>query len=183
LSRYVTSVSIGRPAIGRPLHPVHAGCAKERPGRRRPRRQARDPRVGPGWPEPLPEPLPRKSYARLPRCQNVARLSVTRRADAVWVAREEVVAQARSDLGAVAAGAPGVEGAASHPTPWLSVQSAAERAGVSERSLERAIASGRLHSSTVGRRRLVHRDELAAYVRGGEGGEAPATPPRRLERV
>jgi excisionase family DNA binding protein len=78
----------------------------------------------------------------------------------------------------LAAGAPDDAG-----TPWLSMLAAAEHAGVSERSLERAIAARRLRSSTVGRRRLVHRDELDAYVRGDGGGEAPATPPRRPKGV
>ena len=68
-------------------------------------------------------------------------------------------------------------------SPWLSLGAAAERAGVSERSLERAIAAGRLQSSTIGRRRLVHRDHLDAYVSGDGGGEAPATPPRRRSGV
>jgi len=67
--------------------------------------------------------------------------------------------------------------------PWLSMKAAAERAGVSERSLERAIGSCRLRSSTVGRRRLVHRDDLDTYVKGDGGGEAPATPPRRRKGV
>ena len=65
-------------------------------------------------------------------------------------------------------------------SPWLSLREAAEYVGVSERTLERDVARGRLSSSTVGRRRLVHRDELDAYVRRGDGrGEAPATPARR----
>src|SRR4029079_17714314 len=32
-------------------------------------------------------------------------------------------------------------------------------------------------------RRLMHRDELDAYVRGDAGGEGPATPPRRPRGV
>jgi excisionase family DNA binding protein len=67
--------------------------------------------------------------------------------------------------------------------PWLSMKAAAERVGLSERSLERAIAAGRLRSSTVGRRRIMHRDELDAYVRGDGGGTTPAAPPRRRRGV
>ena len=64
-------------------------------------------------------------------------------------------------------------------TPWLSIRSAASYVGLSERTLERELARGRLRSSRVGRRRLLHRDDLDAYVKDGGGGEAPATPPRR----
>jgi excisionase family DNA binding protein len=74
--------------------------------------------------------------------------------DALEKLVDERVEARLADLDAEATGA-----------PWLSIREAAERAGVSERSLERAIASGRLRSSTVGRRRLVHRDDLDAYVR------------------
>jgi excisionase family DNA binding protein len=50
-------------------------------------------------------------------------------------------------------------------TPWLSIAAAAKYLGLSERTLERELARGRLRSSTVGRRRLLHRDELDNYVR------------------
>lgn len=50
-------------------------------------------------------------------------------------------------------------------TPWLSIREAASYVALSERTLEREIARGRLRSSTVGRRRLLHREELDAYVR------------------
>jgi excisionase family DNA binding protein len=74
-----------------------------------------------------------------------------------------------------------LDGASS--SPWLSVRDAATYLGVSERSLERAIARGRVRSSTVGSRRLLHRDDLDAYLRGSGGGEdsanRPCTPPRR----
>jgi excisionase family DNA binding protein len=94
----------------------------------------------------------------------------------VLAALEELVAErVAAELEAATA-----DGARS---PWLSIRDAAERAGVAERTLERAIAAGRLRSSTVGRRRLVHRDHLDAYVRGDGGGEAPATPPRRRRGV
>ena len=88
---------------------------------------------------------------------------------------EELVAERVAAELAAASGEP--------RSPWLSLEAAAEHAGVSERSLERAIAAGRLRSSTIGRRRLVHRDHLDAYLRGDGGGEAPATPPRRRSGV
>ena len=50
-------------------------------------------------------------------------------------------------------------------TPWLSLRDAADYLCVSERTLERAIARGRLRSSTLGRRRILHRDDLDAYAR------------------
>jgi excisionase family DNA binding protein len=68
-------------------------------------------------------------------------------------------------------------------SPWFSIADGAEYLGLSERTLEREMRRGRLRSETVGRRRLVHRDALDAYVKGDGGGEAPATPPRRLGRV
>ena len=52
-----------------------------------------------------------------------------------------------------------------HGSPWLSLADSAAYLSVSERTLERAIARGRLRTSTVGRRRLVHRDDLDAYAR------------------
>jgi len=68
-------------------------------------------------------------------------------------------------------------------SPWFSMPDAAAYVGLSERTLEREIKRGRLRSETVGRRRLIHRDALDVYVKGDGGGEAPATPPRRLEGV
>jgi len=50
-------------------------------------------------------------------------------------------------------------------SPWLSVAEAANHLGVSERTVERDLARGRLRSSAIGRRRLLHRDDLDAYVR------------------
>jgi excisionase family DNA binding protein len=50
-------------------------------------------------------------------------------------------------------------------SPWLSLRDAAEYVRLSERTLEREIARGRLRSSTVGRRRLLHRDELDRFAR------------------
>jgi excisionase family DNA binding protein len=68
------------------------------------------------------------------------------------------------------------------PSPWLSIVDAASYLSVSERTLEREIRCGRLRSSPLGRRRLLHRDDLDALARGGdEGGIAPTTPPRRRQ--
>jgi excisionase family DNA binding protein len=55
-------------------------------------------------------------------------------------------------------------------SPWLSVTSAAGYLSVSERTIERAIERGRLRSSTLGRRRLLHRDDLDAFARSNGGG-------------
>ena len=68
-------------------------------------------------------------------------------------------------------------------SPWLSVRDAAGYLGVSERTLNREIARGRVRSETVGRRRILHRDELDNYMKGDGGGVAPAAPPRRPEGV
>lgn len=51
------------------------------------------------------------------------------------------------------------------PSPWLSLPDAAAYLGVSERTLERAIARGRLRSSTLGWRRLLHRDDIDSFAR------------------
>jgi excisionase family DNA binding protein len=65
-------------------------------------------------------------------------------------------------------------------SPWLSVEAAASYLGVSERTLERRIAGDRVRSTTIGRRRLLHRDDLdQARKSDGEGGRSAnhATPP------
>jgi excisionase family DNA binding protein len=68
------------------------------------------------------------------------------------------------------------------PSPWLSLAKGAEYLGVSERTIEREIARGRLRSATLGRRRLLHRDDLETLARSGDGGGiAPTTPPRRRQ--
>ncbi len=60
---------------------------------------------------------------------------------------------------------------AGNGSPWLSLRDGAAYLGVSERSLERAVARGRLASTTVARRRLVHRDDLDAFMRRAAGEE------------
>jgi excisionase family DNA binding protein len=63
-------------------------------------------------------------------------------------------------------------------SPWYRIDEAAEYLRVSERTIEREIAKGRLPSFTIGRPRLVHRDHLDALAATGED-VAPTTPPRR----
>jgi excisionase family DNA binding protein len=50
---------------------------------------------------------------------------------------------------------------------WFSIEEAADHLGVSRRSVERAIAGKRLASTTIDRRRLVHRDELDRFAKSG----------------
>jgi excisionase family DNA binding protein len=65
-------------------------------------------------------------------------------------------------------------------SPWFSLDEAAAYLRVSERTLERLIARGKLPSTTLGRRRLVHRDHLDELGRATTGEEtAPTAPPRR----
>jgi excisionase family DNA binding protein len=67
---------------------------------------------------------------------------------------------------------------------WLSREEAAEYLGVSLRTLERSLARGRVHSTTIGRRRLLHRDDLDAFARAAAREDvAPTTPPRRRART
>lgn len=71
------------------------------------------------------------------------------------------------------------------PSPWLSLADGAAYLGVSERTLEREVTRGRLRSSTLGRRRLLHRDDLDALARSGdgEGKRQPTHPPPQASRV
>jgi excisionase family DNA binding protein len=62
-------------------------------------------------------------------------------------------------------------------SPWLSVREGAQRLGVSERTLARRIRGGKVRSTPLGRRRLLHRDDLDALAAAGED-VAPTTPPR-----
>ena len=71
-------------------------------------------------------------------------------------------------------------GASANGSPWLSISEAAEYMRVSERKVQRVISSGRLRSTTLGRRRLLHRDDLDAFMSATTGEVvAPTTPPRR----
>jgi excisionase family DNA binding protein len=53
-------------------------------------------------------------------------------------------------------------------SPWLRISEAAERLRISERQLHRLLVRGRVRSVHVGRRRLLHRDDLDELVRRGE---------------
>jgi excisionase family DNA binding protein len=67
-------------------------------------------------------------------------------------------------------------------SPWLSIGEAAPYLKVSERTIEREIERGRLGSTTIGRRRLVHRNNLDALARAATGEDAaPTTSPRHRE--
>jgi excisionase family DNA binding protein len=67
-------------------------------------------------------------------------------------------------------------------SPWLSVADAAAYLWISGRQLQRAITKGRVTSTTIGRRRLLHRDELDRFARAATGENvAPATSPRHRE--
>jgi excisionase family DNA binding protein len=63
-------------------------------------------------------------------------------------------------------------------SPWLSEAEAADHLRVSKRTVQRMVARGRVRSTTIGRRRLLHRDDLDALAATGED-VTPATPPRR----
>jgi excisionase family DNA binding protein len=63
-------------------------------------------------------------------------------------------------------------------SPWLSLAEAAKYLSVSARTLQRLASRGRIRSTTLGRRRLFHRDELDRLAAAGEG-VAPTTPPHR----
>ncbi len=56
-------------------------------------------------------------------------------------------------------------------SPWLSLRAAAAYCFVSPRTMERMVARGQLRTTTVGRRRLVHRDDLDAFLRAAAGRE------------
>jgi len=66
-------------------------------------------------------------------------------------------------------------------SPWLDYERAAEYLGVSPRTVKRLVAQGRLRAATVGRRRLIHRDDLEALLSGGGEG-ATAKPLRSAAR-
>jgi excisionase family DNA binding protein len=62
-------------------------------------------------------------------------------------------------------------------SPWLSLREAANYLRVSERQLQRLVSRGKLRSTTIGRRRLLHRDDLDEMATGED--VAPTTPSRR----
>lgn len=64
-------------------------------------------------------------------------------------------------------------------SPWLSLAEAAHYLRVSERQLQRLLARGKVRSTTIGRRRLLHRDDLDEMATGED--VAPTTPSRRQE--
>jgi excisionase family DNA binding protein len=67
-------------------------------------------------------------------------------------------------------------------SPWLGIDEAAEYLRVSSRTLERRVKAGRVRSTTIGRRRLLHRADLDRLARMATGEEtAPTAPPRRRE--
>ena len=51
-------------------------------------------------------------------------------------------------------------------SPWLTLRQAAERLHVSERTVARMTKRGRIRTSCIGRRVLVHTHDLDAHVRG-----------------
>jgi excisionase family DNA binding protein len=63
-------------------------------------------------------------------------------------------------------------------SPWLSEAEAADHLRVSKRTVQRMVARGLVRSTTIGRRRLLHRDDLDALAATGED-VAPTTPSRR----
>ena len=56
-------------------------------------------------------------------------------------------------------------------SPWLTLAEAAERLRVSERTITRMVGAGRIRTTTLGRRRLVRRDDLDAFLRAAAGRE------------
>lgn len=54
--------------------------------------------------------------------------------------------------------------AVSKDSPWLTLESAARYAHVSTRTLSRAIERGQLRSTCLGRRRLINRADLDAFL-------------------
>jgi excisionase family DNA binding protein len=69
-------------------------------------------------------------------------------------------------------------------SPWLSLDEAADYLRVSPRTLERQLARGRVRSTSIGRRRLLNRDDLDELAKAATREDAtPATPPRRRART
>lgn len=68
-------------------------------------------------------------------------------------------------------------------SPWLSIAEGAEYLRLSPSMLRKLIARKKIEAHGVGRRRLVHRDELDRFVRGGGGGTTPVAPMTRRRAV
>jgi excisionase family DNA binding protein len=67
-------------------------------------------------------------------------------------------------------------------SPWMGIDEAADYLRVSSRTVERRVKAGRVRSTTIGRRRLLHRDDLDRLAKMATGEEtAPTAPPRRRE--
>ena len=62
-------------------------------------------------------------------------------------------------------------------SPWLSEDEAGDYLRVSKRTVQRLIKNKRVRSTTIGRRRLLHRDDLDRAATGEDS--APTEPPRR----
>lgn len=60
-------------------------------------------------------------------------------------------------------------GTCSDYSPWLSLEAAAKYACVSERTIGRMVERGQLHTATIGRRRLVSRESLDAFLERQRG--------------
>lgn len=68
-------------------------------------------------------------------------------------------------------------------SPWLTIREAADRLRISERTVARHLARGRLRSVHFGSRRLLHRDDCDELLRATAREDvAPTTPPRRRPR-
>jgi excisionase family DNA binding protein len=64
------------------------------------------------------------------------------------------------------------------PSPWLTVSEAADYLRTSERTVQRLVTRHRVCSATIGRRRLLHRDDLDALAAREEKRE-PLRPRRQ----
>jgi excisionase family DNA binding protein len=73
------------------------------------------------------------------------------------------------------------QAASGNGSPWLSVAEAANYLRVSERKVQRLIRAGRVRSTTLGRRRLLHRDDLDALVAATGEESAPTDPSRHRD--
>jgi excisionase family DNA binding protein len=73
-------------------------------------------------------------------------------------------------------------------SPWLTMKDGAKRIHVSPRTFARLVDRGDIRTANVGRRRLVHREELDAYLLGeaareGKSPNEPTAPrPQRTSR-